>query len=489
MGKSIKSLLEEKGPMLSGELAKIYERENSTTNANARQAISRARSPVQKNKLIPFQNNQVFVYLEKQFMSENYWDRLISAIAECSKTVYVISNALISQGGFVSKNILPAYSMSPVNNLRGHKRYDMLLGKLAQAKIIMDYDDEYIQLTNRWPLTNYSLNISRAKAIEISKKMVLNDFNDLTRKTNVISYNSGKYWSEFAHMQWGFTAPSYLQGISSWHSKKQTVAPGFILADVILQQNASVADVLFFVEKINIIKSFKNISNFVPTLIVYSVMSEAFDVLKKNNIAVAFIDRVFGNTYIELLDDLIYVITNAIAMVLSNPKKIDKIFDALANMDGRYNNIVGDMFELMVAEFYRVLGVNYLEVNKQVSAAATVSGKPKEIDVLVDKDGTIIVAECKATISMINEEFVEKWLSEKIVDIHNFLIGIYPSKKFEYQLWSTGGFATAAAEKLLAVKTKTKRYKVSYFDKSDMVDYAKNNNAQGFLSHIRKHFP
>lgn len=153
--------------------------------------------------------------------------------------------------------------------------------------------------------------------------------------------------------------------------------------------------------KVNIIKSFRNVSNFIPTLIVYGTDAEAFELLKKSNVAVAFIDRVFGSAYVELLDNLINVITNATATILKNSKKIDKIFDALANMDGRYNNIVGDMFELMVAELFRTIGVSYLEVNKQVPASATISGKPKEIDVLADKNGTIIVAECKATVSKV----------------------------------------------------------------------------------------
>lgn len=242
--------------------------------------------------------------------------------------------------------------------------------------------------------------------------------------------------------------------------------------------------------KVNIIKSFRNVSNFIPTLIVYGTDAEAFELLKKSNVAVAFIDRVFGSAYVELLDDLINVITNATATILKNSKKIDKIFDALGNMDGRYNNIVGDMFELMVAELFRTIGVSYLEVNKQVPASATISGKPKEIDVLADKNGTIIVAECKATVSKISEDFVEKWLSEKIVDIHKFLIGIYPNKKFEYQLWSTGGFTATAASQLAEAKSKVKptKYKISYFDKAGMIEFAKENKAQIFISHINKHF-
>ena len=284
MRKSVKSLLEENGPMLSGELAKLYELENKTNNTNARQEISRARSPVQKNKLIPYQNNQVFVYLEKQFKSQSYWDSLIASISNHSKIADTFIRAMTSQDGIMSKDILAAYTMSPIDNLKGHKRYDILLEQLVQADIVFHYNDEQMSLSNQWFSSNHSNSFSHAKAIELTKKMVLNDFHDLTRKTNITSYNSGRFWSDFAHFQWGYTAPSYLQGISTWDTKKQIPIPGFIIADVVLQRNASVKDVIFFVEKINTIKSYRNVSNFVPTLMVYGLDTEAFELLKKNNV-------------------------------------------------------------------------------------------------------------------------------------------------------------------------------------------------------------
>ncbi len=42
--------------------------------------------------------------------------------------------------------------------------------------------------------------------------------------------------------------------------------------------------------------------------------------------------------------------------------------------------------------------------------------------------------------SPIGKDIVEKWLSEKIKDINQFLISVYPNKNFEYQFWSVRGF-------------------------------------------------
>ena len=488
MVKSIVELLDKHGPMLSGQLAKIYEQENHANNANARKAISRARSPVQKNKLLSFQNNQVFLYLEKQYMSQQYWDSLIACIFEFSKSTATFILPLMQQGGIMSKEVLPAYVMSPTENLTGHKRYDIMYDKLEKSKIITDYDDDYVQLSQTYFSRTQTFNFSRAKAIELSKKLVLTDFYDMLRKTNVISYNNGRLWSNFAKFQWAFTAPSYLYGISKWDTKKQSFNPGFIIADIVLLKNISLNDVMFFIEKVNIIKSYKNIQNFIPVLIVDSLNPDVFDYLKSQSIAIAFIDRLFGDRYKLLLEDLVNVMTNATAMVLNNPQKVDQIFDNLLKEDGRYNNIVGDLFELLVAELYRNIGVNYLEINKQVPAHQTKSGKPKEIDVLADKNGIIYIIECKATKSMIDETFVEKWLSEKIVDIHTYLTTIYSGKRFEFQLWSIGGFTSTALDLLEKAKQSTEKYRIDYFNKSRMLSFAKDNNVVSFTQRIKKHF-
>lgn len=470
--------------MLSSELAKIYERENQTNNTNARKAISRARSPIQRNKFIPFQNNQFFIYLEKQFISEEYLEKLFQSISTHSKVINAIIKALESQGGMLSAEILPTYSISPIENLKGHKKCADLIENLIKAGILNNYDDKYIYLTERYFVVE---KFSYIKAMEIAKNMILNDFNDLLRKTNLISYNKGKIWSTFAKMKWGFTAPSYLQGIHIWKKKEKKKEPGFILADIVLNKEADVEEILFFIEKINIVKSFQNI-NFVPVLIVYGLKAEALELLKKCNVGIAFIDKVFGNVYKELLDDLINVIKNATQVILNDSEKVDKVFNALINIEGRYNNIIGDMFELMVADFYRILGCNYLEINKVISASKTYSGRPKEIDVLVDKDGKIIIIECKATKSSIGEDIVAKWLSEKIKDINQFLTSIYPNRNFEYQFWSVGGFSEEAERILKEAKNKTRKYEINYFDKNEMKKYATKYQAKKFLERIYKHF-
>ena len=86
--------LKKYGPMLSGNLAAILEREYLISNETARKAISRSRTPVQKLKVFPFNKNQVYVYLEEQFNTQRYRERLYEALKKEALSVAVILYSL-----------------------------------------------------------------------------------------------------------------------------------------------------------------------------------------------------------------------------------------------------------------------------------------------------------------------------------------------------------------------------------------------------------
>lgn len=64
MSKKVVTLLNKYGPMLSGELARKFEHEYGASNTAARQALSRAKKPVNKICTLSFDKNQKFFYLE-----------------------------------------------------------------------------------------------------------------------------------------------------------------------------------------------------------------------------------------------------------------------------------------------------------------------------------------------------------------------------------------------------------------------------------------
>ena len=86
----VEEILKINGPMLSGKLAFILEQKYSISNEAARKAISRARSPVQKLKVFPFNKNQVYCYLEEQYTSRGYRENLYESLKNESLAVSVI---------------------------------------------------------------------------------------------------------------------------------------------------------------------------------------------------------------------------------------------------------------------------------------------------------------------------------------------------------------------------------------------------------------
>lgn len=109
----IEILLKQYGPMLSGDLAKKYEKKYNASNEAARKAISRARSPIQKIKYFPFEKNQIFCYLEEQYNTSSYKKMLYSSLKKHSSTIAPLLIALENNYGIISKTHLQFIPIHP----------------------------------------------------------------------------------------------------------------------------------------------------------------------------------------------------------------------------------------------------------------------------------------------------------------------------------------------------------------------------------------
>lgn len=478
------SLLEKYGPMLSGELAQKFEDEYGVSNDTARQAISRAKKSVKKLYGLSFEKNQKFVYLTEQYLSFEYYKNLLEAVQKYSKTNWIYICAFLSQSGYVSKSILPSMVSSPIKNVKGHKLYKNVIENMLKCNIIEEYDE------TRWALGYFpslpNNNLSRSIGIEIAKKQIVNDFTKLIKNINLVAYESVKSFTdfaEFAKFQWAFTAPSYIQPLYNMESEKN----GFVIGDVFYGKVAKEEDVMFFINKLNIIRKFKGLPAFLPILIVENVTPGAHKLLKDNKVVVAFIKEIFSQRYAELLSEIVKIFTNASAIISKNPAQLEKLFSEISKSEGKYNDIIGDMFELMVGYYYQKIGSEYLEIGKHIHVPG--SDLKNEIDVLVKRDGKIIIVECKATRSPIDETFADKWLTKNIPRIRSWLIEEYSDiKNFEFQLWSLGGFTEGANKLLEDAANNTKKYKIEYFNYSQIIEIVKNKNVNLLVKILCDHF-
>lgn len=128
-----------------------------------------------------------------------------------------------------------------------------------------------------------------------------------------------------------------------------------------------------------------------------------------------------------------------------------------------------------------------MEIGKHIHVPG--SDLKNEIDVLVKRDGKIIIVECKATRSPIDETFADKWLTKNIPRIRSWLIEEYSDiKNFEFQLWSLGGFTEGANKLLEDAANNTKKYKIEYFNYSQIIEIVKNKNVNLLVKILCDHF-
>ena len=104
----------------------------------------------------------------------------------------------------------------------------------------------------------------------------------------------------------------------------------------------------------------------------------------------------------------------------------------------------------------------------------------------LEKSYLIFLGEISANLTLIEE--TEKYLKEKIPIIYKGLRKNNSNQEIEFELWSTGGFSEEALKLLEEYKEKTKKYKISYFNKNEIEEKAKKSNCEILKKSIKSIF-
>jgi hypothetical protein len=456
-------------------------RQESISDEAIRKRLSRMGDSVQKMKGF-FLDNQVLFYLREQYRKPEYYEGLVRSFPVAAKRYHAVLTALRYHQGSIHKSRLASYTFSPIASLTGHKRIDHIIEDLVNWELIR-VDEDYIFTTDRADL-NESANFNFSKGIELARMVVLNQFAEWARGIGMVSYDSVKTDSEFGKLQWGFTGPSYITGITQ--QGKDKVRPAFVVADVLVGREADLDDVYFFLQKIEILKHQRNASNFLPYLITQGVQEDAFRELKRRGVITASVNKLFGNEYLELLKSLISTITNAGAILKTNPEAYLKLITQIEKLaGGKTNNLRGDLFELAVGYYYSNRS-QVLDVGKLI----THEGRQKELDVLAVASDEVHIAECKGYNYPLDVATVEVWLNEKVPVAYKWAIAPerYQGKKIIFELWSTGGFTDDAKRFLEEHSQKTTKYKVEFYDQSAIMTKARTAQVKKLTEIMRAYF-
>jgi hypothetical protein len=404
-----------------------------------------------------FKSNQSLCFLPEHAKDDRLLDILSKVMFENGRKYWYTLNALKMHEGIVSKKYLECYTNYPVIELKKHLPFDVVMQKfVAQGILVYNHSDYIFSPQFSKTIVNPLLH----RTIELIKDNLLSNFHSLSRNTGLISYDSGERFSEFGKFRWAF------RGICPILGLKDQGKFGYLLADVLIGRPFYKNDILFFIEKIKHIQSFKNASRIFPLLLVDDLETDALILLKKHGVVLGFIKELFGEKYAQTLKELVAILNNAGASLRSDPDKYLELIKELKKYnEGLANNIRGTLFEFVVGHIH---GENCqsIDLGRQIIFN---SGR-HDMDVLATYSNKVVAAECKALKGMVDQDMIEKWLGEKIPAFRNWMLSqeLFKKKTMEFEYWSTSGFTPEAIKKLNAIKESVSTYKVSYFGPEDL---------------------
>jgi hypothetical protein len=458
---SLVEILKIDGPLMSSDLAKLFAGKNKIAINAASQRVSRSKDIIQIKGF--FKSNQSFCYLEEHLNTISLLDEFSGKLAEYGKKYWFTLNALKMHEGIVSRKYLECYTNYPIEPLKKHIPFEEVMQKFVSERILVLNGNEYVISTL---IYSQIPNALVHKTIELIKDSVLNNFHSLTKNTGLISFETGKLFGEFGKLRWGFTGVSYVHGI------RKNGKPGFLLADILIGKSFYKNDVQFFVEKIKTVQSFNNAPNLIPFLIVDDIEKEALNYLKSQGIVIGFIKELFGEKYASALRELISILNNAGASLKSTPDKYLELISELKKYNyGLLNNIKGTLFEFAVGHLH-VKSCKSIDIGRVILA----NGGRHEMDVLADYGNKVIIAECKATKSLVDENMIDYWLKIKIPAFRKWLLNqeTLKEKELHFEYWSTSGFTEGAMNTLNSmVNSLSTKYTLSYFGAKEIREQAK----------------
>lgn len=473
---TIQEYLLSNGPTLSSDLINYFQKEGLSSEA-IRKRLSRISEPIYKIQGF-FKDNQTFFYHIDHYNDDRFFESLRSALKSSAKKYYAIVVAMEYHNGYIRKEDLASYSFSPVNNLKSHKKFSSVINDLIQLKIIQE-ENEYYRLLGSIS-SRETNNFNYYKAVELSKEVICNQFYNYTRSIGLISYEKGKFNSEFAKFQFCFTAPSYITGLVKFSTKIQ---PAFVVADVLLGNKNDESSIDFFLQKVKIIKT-QTTNNFLPFLITDVLTQEAFKKLKESGIIIGLVNKLFGEEYEELLKSLISVVTNAGTILKTNPDAYLQLLLQLNKLvDGKTNNLRGDLFELAVGYYYSNL-CQSLDIGKKINY----QGNYKEVDVYTTFQDKFIICECKAYKTKIELKIAENWLSEKVSFIYKGIREYNYDKEIIFEFWSTSGFTDDAILFLKEKQQSLRKYKIEFYSETEILEKARKSKANKIVEIMREYF-
>ena len=285
----VKDFLNTHGPCLSSEISAHVSRSLKISPQAARQRVSRARGDVKRLAYLVFPRRARFVYLEHQFGSPVYWERLSWALIESNSSYGLAIAALQQRGGIMPLAHFPIACGAPLKQSK-HLSPETILKRLKRAGLLevthVRGVGECVALIQ--DKSYYDLLSAGLRARLIAENILLLAVRDWLRNLGIVSYGATRIRDADSQPRvgtfaWDLSAPSYLACMVKFGKDKRP-KPGFVACDVYLGQIIDLAGAQAFINKCTTLRTLRNLGPCMQLFVAFNYLPDAFQQLKEKGI-------------------------------------------------------------------------------------------------------------------------------------------------------------------------------------------------------------
>jgi hypothetical protein len=419
----------------------------------------------------------------------------IEAVPAKSNPAYAAAiSGLRSRGGVVPRRHFDIASGSPIRQ-KGQISSDVVLQRLLSVKLVstteIDGVGECVMLGADATFGNPVLASMRARLL--TESVLIDAIRMWAGRMNMASPNASSIRDDdpapqFATFHFDICGPCYLRPLVRTADGK--VTPGFLVADVIVGDALDKDHVAPFLRKCVMLGQLKKVRPFLPMLIADGFTPEALRACRSRGIIATRTDTLFGQDVARALTDLFQTLSNAAAIAVANPDRIDNLFKRLSAIEGSAGNLRGALFELLVGHMVQSVEGGSIDIGVIVRDNKT--GQRAEVDVRLVKQRAVTIYECKGhqPSSIVRKEEIEKWLTKRVPTINNahHQEQRFDSDSLRFEFWTCGSFEDDAIALLEETKTRTRKYQIAWKDGAGVRDYVKGIKASGIRKIFNEHY-
>lgn len=429
------------GPCTGDEYVNDFSKKGGS-RVNGRKRLSRALAKgVIASLELTLPNNAKIYFIPDQRLDGRFNEKLTQILKRTNSAYWKVMAGLITRGGAATYAEHAIVSGAPVKKRKGQVLYSTLIEQMRKERLIFVREHEGTEYVTLSPDESGQLRDIRKRLRRRElEEVVLEALGVWLKRNGFVSHDSIRLGSpsqdaEWGGYSWNLTAPTYLKGFSK---RDQTgVIPGFVVADIHVG-NVTGDHIAYFLRKCDAISALPNNRTFLPILLVGFVRDkEAFREARSKGCLCVTLSQFLGANLARRIRLLSRLFSPSFSIKSADAKELSDVLNELGKVGINVQNLRGDLFELMVVAWAHK---RLTEVNRSQKGASSL-GK-YEIDVVgvEASSGRHIYIECKAYMSPIPVEELERWIETRIPRILEDSAPTNP--KFEF--WAVNGLADEA---------------------------------------------